>query len=615
MKSSRTRRSGRLQALVPALILLFLTTFGTAQPQTAEAPVAGVHEAGLTVAMRDGAELALDLYRQDPPLPRPTLLAAGPLPLVVDGGMPDSPHTGPLQWWIEQGFNVVLMSTRGTGNSGGDFEFMGREEQQDHYEIIEWIAAQSWSDGQVAGLGAGYYGTSQWFMAIQNPPHLACIAPVSAVLDPYADWFMPGGLANDSLLDWYETEVREAWAWPLQGAAQFVDFDLQRQLLEHRLPDAWWDLRTPLAQLGQVQTAVFQAGSWRQQDPHWSHTLRRIERLPRNTFTWVGNNVNLLQDRNFLENELLPWYRWCFAGKPRSGPALQPALRYQVVNSSVNRASSGWPPANINFTPLYAELTNADGHSGRLLTEPGEAGRNRTPLQDAGSAISIELRSAALATAVDLAGPLLVQFHASAATLDAAFEAELYEEVLEPPLPRPDAVLPGFLNPGPSRDTATPSTRLEQISSGRLKASLRSELESPDSQPQAADPMNPALLYPGRIYRFDLQLAARAWRLRAGSRLVLKLRPVEDPSLKQLARNDTLYHTRQYPTRLWLPLSADARLEFRAEQGSPVDGLDATTRELFEGDNPVILLRSREAQEDTAPDPVSPDSARSPPGR
>src|SRR5690606_23257787 len=263
-----------------------------------------------------------------------------------------------------------------------------------------------------AGLGAGYYGNSQWFMAIQNPPHLTCIAPVSAVLDPYGDWFMPGGLGNDTLLQWYETQVREAWAWPAQGEGHLVDFDLQRQLLEHRLPDAWWDLRSPLAQLDQVQTAVFQAGSWRQQDPSWARALTRIDRLPRNSFTWVGNSQNLLQDKSFLEQELLPWYRWCFAGKPRSGPALQPALRYQLVNSSVNRASSGWPPANINFTPLYAELTNADGNTGRLLTQPGDAGRNRTLLQESATGVSIELRSEALATPVDLAGPLLFQFHA-----------------------------------------------------------------------------------------------------------------------------------------------------------------------------------------------------------
>lgn len=589
MKSSRKIRPCRWQALIPATVLAFVAALALAQPQRSAPASNLIREAGLKVVVRDGAELALEVYRPDGGLQRPTLYAAGPLPLPATRAAPDLPQTGPVAWWVEQGFNVVLLSTRGTGASSGQFDFMGREEQQDHYEVIEWIAQQPWSDGQVAGLGAGYYGTSQWFMAIQNPPHLSCIAPVAAVLDPWADWFMPGGLSSTALLDWYETEVREAWAWPQAGEPRLVDFDLQRQLLEHRLPDAWWEQRRPLAQLDQVRVPVFQAGSWRQQQPQWSQTLTRLDRLPRNSFTWVGNSEHLLQDRLFLENELLPWYRWCFSGKPRSGPALQPLLRYQVVNGNTNRASTRWPPANINFTALHGEPGAGSGMNGLLLPEVTDAGRNRTRLQQDGEALTLTLSSAPLATAVDLAGPLLLQFHASSAALDAGFEAELYEEVLVAPLPRINAALPDFLNPEPVAESAL-ATRLELISSGRFKASVRDEIDGPEATPVAGDPLNPSQLYPGRIYRFDLALAPRAWRLRPGSRLVLKFRASGDPSLRQLTRDDTLYHSRQYPMQLWLPLSADSRLQFR-DEGQPVPALAPATRELFEGDNPVILMR------------------------
>src|SRR5690606_15211867 len=135
------------------------------------------------------------------------------------------------------------------------------------------------------------------------------------------------------------------------------------------------------------------------------------------------------------------------------------------------------------------------------------------------------------------------QFHASAATLDTAFEAEPYEEVLEVALPSANAPLPGFFDPGlPRSEAAGTTTRLELISSGRFKASVRSVIETPTAAEVPGDPLAPALLYPGRIYRFDLQLAPRAWRVRAGSRLVLRLRPADDPSLRHLARSDTLYH-------------------------------------------------------------------------
>ncbi len=51
---------------------------------------------------------------------------------------------------VGRGYNYVVANVRGTGASTGIFGFLAREEQQDHHEVIEWIAAQDWSNGQVA---------------------------------------------------------------------------------------------------------------------------------------------------------------------------------------------------------------------------------------------------------------------------------------------------------------------------------------------------------------------------------------------------------------------------------------------------------------------------------
>lgn len=555
------------------------------------------------VAMRDGTELALEVFRADDMRPRSTLYASGPLPLGEYQDAPDLPHIGPVAWWLDQGFNVVIATTRGTGESGGEFDFMGREEQQDHYEIIEWIAAQAWSDQQVAGLGADYYGSAQWFMAIQNPPHLSCIAPVTALLDPYDDWAWHQGLGNPGLLQWYEQDLRQAWAYPASGASRYVDFDLQRQLLEHRVRDSWWQLRSAATYLDNVQTAVFQIGSWRHTDALWTNNLARLDSMPGTTFTWVGSSRTPLQNQDFLEQELLPWYQWCFSGKPRSGPALQPALRYQVVNSERNRASSGWPPANIKYTPLFASLSSDADNEGLLVPEADNGARNRSVLQNSGSVAGSQviesrmgasgaliLRSEVLETAVDLAGPLLLQFHLSSNSVDTAVEVELYEEVLQVRMPSGEPLLPDLFNPQlPASAAPQLSTRLELISSGRFKASQRSTIEKPGATAVPNEPGAAALLIPGQINRFDLALAPRAWQLRAGSRLVLALRQAGDPSLRHMERSDTLYHSAQYPSQLWLPLSADSRLLFRQpEPATPA--IDPLTEELFNGDNPLILL-------------------------
>jgi predicted acyl esterase len=75
---------------------------------------------------------------------------------------------------------------RGTGRSGGEYRFFDEAEQRDLYDAIEWIATQPWSDGNVGGIGQSYYAVMQWFMAIQTPPHLKCIAPYDGLIDVYA---------------------------------------------------------------------------------------------------------------------------------------------------------------------------------------------------------------------------------------------------------------------------------------------------------------------------------------------------------------------------------------------------------------------------------------------
>ena len=157
-------------------------------------------ESNLMVPMRDGVSIALDIYRPAQSGSYPTLYSSAPYPHTDDSAPPDNSSLGSIAWFVSQGFNYVIASSRGTGLSEGNYEFLSREEQQDHYEIIEWIAEQTWSDGQVIGAGSNYFATAQWQMAIQNPPSLSCIAPVNGVVQPYQDWAFPGGLADSGLL-------------------------------------------------------------------------------------------------------------------------------------------------------------------------------------------------------------------------------------------------------------------------------------------------------------------------------------------------------------------------------------------------------------------------------
>ena len=69
--------------------------------------------------------------------------------------------------------------------SEGEWGFLDRQEQEAHYDVIEWIARQSWSNGKVGGIGQSYYCMSQWFMGIQKPPHLTCLGAYDGMANPY----------------------------------------------------------------------------------------------------------------------------------------------------------------------------------------------------------------------------------------------------------------------------------------------------------------------------------------------------------------------------------------------------------------------------------------------
>ena len=123
------------------------------------------------ITMRDGTPIACRIYRPDTAGHFPVLFAASPYQYETD----DLPHStmvlwrevGPVEWYVrDQGYAYVHMDVRGSGQSGGVYNFFDREEQQDYYECFEWVGRQDWCNGKVGGIGQSYYAWSQWFMGI-----------------------------------------------------------------------------------------------------------------------------------------------------------------------------------------------------------------------------------------------------------------------------------------------------------------------------------------------------------------------------------------------------------------------------------------------------------------
>ena len=137
------------------------------------------------VEMRDGVELSVDIWRPVTPkgVEVPVILSLTPyhsLYYALDRNETDLPG-GDAALFVPKGYAYARADVRGTYNSGGCWDYGGIKERHDGYDLVEWLGTRAWSNGRVAMTGASYDGTTANAAAVENPPHLATIVPVSAI--------------------------------------------------------------------------------------------------------------------------------------------------------------------------------------------------------------------------------------------------------------------------------------------------------------------------------------------------------------------------------------------------------------------------------------------------
>ena len=157
---------------------------------------------------RDGTQLAVSVRLPGPP-------EDGPHTVVEYSGYgyanPAGAEAGisPILNLLD--YAVVDVNIRGTGCSGGAFDFFERLQGLDGYDVVETVARQPWVLHNKVGMaGVSYGGISQLFVAAAKPPSLAAITPLS-VLDNTATTLYPGGILNTGFaLEWAEDRVDDA---------------------------------------------------------------------------------------------------------------------------------------------------------------------------------------------------------------------------------------------------------------------------------------------------------------------------------------------------------------------------------------------------------------------
>lgn len=103
-----------------------------------------------------------------------------------------------FQFFLSHGYAIVCADMRGTGASFGWMNQFERRLRDDGKDLVDWIAAQPWSDGNVGMTGGSYVGWSQLAVASGKPKALKAIAPLVVGWDGFV--MHPGGIYSQAFM-------------------------------------------------------------------------------------------------------------------------------------------------------------------------------------------------------------------------------------------------------------------------------------------------------------------------------------------------------------------------------------------------------------------------------
>lgn len=250
-------------------------------------------------------------------------------------------------FWAPRGYAVVNVDLRGFGRSGGVSALFSDAEAQDYYEIIEWAAAQPWSNGRIGLNGVSYLAISQWKVAALRPPHLAAICPWEGFSDLYRDFARPGGIREDGFLP--------LWSRVLRRSGRLRD-DLREQQLARPLWDGWWAAHTPALERIEVPALICASFSDHCLHSRGSFTaFQRIVSPQRWLYTHRGNKWTSYYAPEALDFQCR-FFDHFLKGAANGMPEV-PAVRLEVRETGA--AVHGvlrepvWPLAATRWTPLH----------------------------------------------------------------------------------------------------------------------------------------------------------------------------------------------------------------------------------------------------------------------
>lgn len=522
------------------------------------------------IPMRDGTMLRADVYRATagpagtresgdgsvPDVPgvraTPALVAFSCYPRQVqDLGAPlGFIEAGASDFFVPRGYSHVIVNARGTGGSPGTYGLVDEQERRDIYDTFEWVAAQSWCDGAVGGIGISYFAMAQLAGAALHPPHLRAIFPY-ATLDDLYDAVWHHGVFNSGFFSTWMSAVgimagvsdrvwhgkvlnlaRRLLSGPavharMEHANGEVALQVLRKVIrthypeepfgrlwqeaavEHPTHDAWWEERNLRALLTTIDIPVYLGCQWDNVPMHLPSSFPVWDELRHNPNVRMvlTDRGGLLWPWESMHVEALAWFdHWC---KGRDTGIMDgPPIRYLIPGGDDEwRTAETWPPPESRHA-AYAlradgRLDPDEGDPGSrsylyLATDSGRA-RNANPptLPD-----RLEWTTDPADEAFDVVGEIELDLDATITALDTAWIVVLSDL-------------------GPDGETT--------VSAGWLRAQLRTVDEDRSRRGRPVVPCREPVAVPvGEPVRYRIPIVPNARRIAAGHRLRLVIASADE---------------------------------------------------------------------------------------
>ncbi|OBR96799.1 cocaine esterase [Clostridium ragsdalei P11] len=534
------------------------------------------------IPMRDGSYLAANLYQPDAKGKFPVLMTMGPYgkdehfashPIAAElykrqvqdksphmsGGTPDP------DFWVPQGYVVIRIDERGTGNTPGILDVWSDTLKYDYYDAIEWAGTQSFGSGKVGLLGCSYFAITQWMVAEKQPPHLSCLVMWEGMPDLYADALRMGGIVQSGFLSlWYNKRVlvKQFGKGKLsEDELKNNRTDFEKLVRENVVRNEYWKKKS--SDLSRVTVPFLSAGNW--------FCSGAISRGNINGFKYAASKNKWLEmhigshfaefyteeSRTMQKQFLDYWLKGIDTGVMR-----QPKIKLAMPKGGKEYNwiyANEYPLKNTKWTKCYLEANSLELLEDQPLKESkriyeGDKDKESAAWQGPKNFIMNEdnpkrmiFKTKPLNHKIMLAGPMKLRLYASS-TID---DMDIYVS------------LRNIAPDGKEVVNVGAYTTNYPISQGWLRASLRGidEIRSTEYKPYYTYDKIEKLV-PNKIYPIDIEIADSAIMLEKGHTLLLEIGSQEQSGCGMFLHPDdkiwdadvTVYTGGQYKSYLLLPL-------------------------------------------------------------